>query len=537
MKLQYISLLSLILGVAFSGCSTKKLKLNLTYNTEPQGALIYCNSKYSGNTPKTFHYEIKSNDKQKGKMTLKSCKIQWISGIIANPNKTLNVDLNRYGLNQQITYKKQLNQKNSKDEAFQKYLKGNYGYSQVSENQAIEWNEQYDGIQKRLMQYEKNYLTEYEKIQSNISNYKAYYFQPINKKEPCKVFMAYDSQKDESSKLYWDGECKNGYATGMGRLIQKADLTDRWQLGLYRKGKVSGYCILNDILHEYKMEGECKYDDTNDYQVKRYIKNTNNDITLLYDIGKFSQHEPDTFIQTSPFWNNTISYLKVYPNFRYEYDDFTKNDEAKLDFGFWIYDKNNVRNGWAIEKYKNQNIVYGEYIDNKGSKINLPQKYIDKANNIINEIKSNYKKALYAQSQAQLIKKQYLRKICKKSVKVSFMDNEEYKEICDSKYEKELFSKINTKLEKLSKEKIARLEAQRFNEQQKQQEQYRQQQLALERQNIEEQRRQAAAAESANTQRYWNSLNQLFQNTNSNRIKQNTNFQLEQINNTLRYGY
>jgi len=64
--------------------------------------------------------------------------------------------------------------------------------------------------------------------------------------------------------------------------------------------------------------------------------------------------------------------------------------------------------------------------------------YIDKAQSIIHEIKNDYDKALYAQSQALLIKKQYLRKICKESVKVSFMDNVEYKDLCNSQYEKEL---------------------------------------------------------------------------------------------------
>jgi len=374
---------------------------------------------------------------------------------------------------------------------------------------------------KRLAKYEKDYLNEYEQIKNNMSSGKEYYFQPINKKEPCKVFMAYNSQKDESSKLYWDGECKNGYATGIGRLFQKADLTDRWQLGLYKKGKVKEYCILNNILHGYKMEGECKYNNTYDYQVKIYVKNTTtNNISLIYSIGKFAKYEPSTFIQTSPFWNNAMRYLKVYPNFRYEYIDSTKNDEVKLDFGFWIYNKNNIKNGWAIEKYKNHNVVYGEYINNKGNTIDLPHEYISKANSIINEIKSDYNKALNAQAQAQLIKKQYLRKICKNSVKVHFMDNEEYKEVCNSQYEKDLFTKINAKLERISKAKIAKLEHQRDVHQQAEQEQYRQKQLEIERQRLAIQKQQAEDAEYQSIQRnLQNQTNSIRQQTENNRVK------------------
>lgn len=392
---------------------------------------------------------------------------------------------------------------------------------------------------KKLALYEINYLKEFKQIKNNIPKMNLKWVQPINKKEPCKVYVGYgqkDPTQDESFKLYWDGQCKNGYAHGLGREFNIADLTNMWQIAIYRKGQPEHYAVINDILHEVTFEGEFYYGKSN-YQVRRYVNNKNNDISVLYNIGRFGEKEPDTFIQTSPFFNNTMIYLKAYPNFRYAYVDFTKNDEAKLDFGFWIYNKDNIRNGWSIEKAKNHNIIYGEYINNKPNKIDLPQKYIDKANSIINEIKSDYGKALNAQSQAQLIKKQYLRKICKKSVKVNFMDNEDYKEVCNSKYEKDLFAKINTKLERISKEKIARLEQQRFNQQQKQQEQYRQQQLALERQKVEQQQRQATAAEHANTQRALNSFNQSLQNMNNNMIRQNTNFQLQQMNNYMRYGY
>jgi len=392
---------------------------------------------------------------------------------------------------------------------------------------------------EQLAKYEKNYLNEFEQIKNNIPKTNVKWVQPNNKKQPCKVYVGYgqdDPTQDGSFKLYWDGQCKNGYAYGLGREFNIADLTNMWQIAIYRKGQPKNYAVMNNILHEYTQEGEFYYEKSN-YQVRRYINNKNNDISVSYNIGRFGEKEPDTIIQTSPFWNNSMRYLKAYPNFRYEYIDATKNDEAKIDFSFTIFDKNNIKNGWAIEKPKNQNIIHGEYINNKGSKTNLSQEFINKGNKIIDEIKSDYDKALNAQSQAQLIKKQYLRKICKKSVKVSFMDNEEYKEVCNSQYEKELFAKINTKLEKISKEKIARLEQQRFNQQQKQQEQYRQQQLALERQKVEQQRRQAAAAESANTQRSWDSLNQSLQNMNSNMIRQNTNFQLQQMNNYMRYGY
>lgn len=58
-------------------------------------------------------------------------------------------------------------------------------------------------------------------------------------------------------------------------------------------------------------------------------------------------------------------------------------------------------------------------------------------------------------------------------------------------------------------------------------------QFALQVQTAEYQRRQAAAAEDAADQAFYNNLN----NMNRNNLMQQQNFQLQQMNNYLRYGY
>ncbi|CAM4056192.1 hypothetical protein [Campylobacter armoricus] len=44
-----------------------------------------------------------------------------------------------------------------------------------------------------------------------------------NKKEKCLILTSKDT-KDESYEIYWDGLCKNGYAHGLGREIEKLSL-------------------------------------------------------------------------------------------------------------------------------------------------------------------------------------------------------------------------------------------------------------------------------------------------------------------------
>ena len=49
------------------------------------------------------------------------------------------------------------------------------------------------------------------------------YVQPLNKSEPCKLPTSKEQQERKNFKAYWDGQCKNGYAYGLGRDIAISD--------------------------------------------------------------------------------------------------------------------------------------------------------------------------------------------------------------------------------------------------------------------------------------------------------------------------
>ncbi len=61
--------------------------------------------------------------------------------------------------------------------------------------------------------------------------------------------------------------------------------------------------------------------------------------------------------------------------------------------------------------------------------------------------------------------------------------------------------------------------------------------FALELEKMKYQKIQAEAAEEANKQKRWDSINRSIQNMNTNMNWSNTNFQLQQMNSYLRYGY
>lgn len=407
---------------------------------------------------------------------------------------------------------------------------------------------------QRLAQYEIDYLKEFEEIKKTAPKTIFKWIQPKNKKAACTIAVPGgedDPTKDSSYKIFWDGECKDGYAFGLGREIEKANLTDAWQIAIYEKGMAQGYYVHHDILNNRLHEGESNYYGAASV-VERYVEEKNGNIDITFVIGKMGglPQEPDLTIGSSPFWNHTQAYRKEYPNFRYEYNDYKNNDIEIIDFNFQLVNKDNQRNGWGFEKNKNGTIVKGEYVNGKPNPSDLPLQYMNKADSIIKEIQEAYSKALQSQSLAQLVKKQYLRKICKDNVKVNFMDNAEYKEVCEDKAELKLQAKVDRKLEKLEKEKVAIIQKQQQeiaqqkqiniqNEQLRQQQAYQQEQLNIQRQ---QQQEQAKRQEQQDSSSAWNSIAQslngigdsfnraAYQNNQQQQNRQ-TNYQLQQISN------
>lgn len=434
----------------------------------------------------------------------------------------------------------------------------------------------------KIEQFENEYLSEYKDITQQVSKSGFVWIQPKNKNKTCKVNVKYSDKNpldDYSYKLFWDGDCKDGYAYGLGRVIEKANLIDSWRIGIYENGNVKGASIDNDILHDIYAEGESNYDGI-EHKVIRNVFEKDRDINLFYVTGiQHNNINPGLVTITSPFMKNKMILKKMYPNFEYRYTDFSNDTESQYEFEFSIINKDNKKNGWAYNKLKSGKIsgyifendkmifnsnettnndsdkTYKEFITNNknicleeglswsfGDRKNefkcggwitrdendiiiksIPNEFYQRMENIVLTIKTATDKAILFQNDAQLIKKQYLKKLCRNNIKVDFMDNDEYKEICENKYEKELFTKINNKLQKITEEKIAKLKEEKYQEQKAKEEQYRQQQLAIEEQKLAAQRRQATAAEDASDTEYFN---QSLQNLNNqlDRMNSRNNF-------------
>ncbi|MDD3466604.1 MAG: hypothetical protein PHE67_05575 [Campylobacterales bacterium] len=363
--------------------------------------------------------------------------------------------------------------------------------------------------------YIKQSEAEYEKIKSSVSNEKmhAKWIQAANKTEPCKLYVGYSPNDDrtlkDDYKIFWDGKCKDGYAYGLGRELERGLLTSLDAIAIYSGGKNEPeYFVQKDNLAHATIEGDLK----NDNVVVTTIIDDGLKFHIEYRYGHFGSHKNagiDFVTTISPFYD-AKQYVKKYPNFYYEIPDWSNDEFSRIGYIFGQFDAKYKPFGYGFQITKQGIIEAGEKFN--GSlmrRVQLPKSFIDNANSILNEIKNAGQVAINAQQKALMVKQQYKDTICKDSVKVSFMDNKEYKAICRENEEAAtLKQKIDKKLAEIEKQKQA-----------KRQQQNDQRLIQAREAEANAAQKQAAAAQDAV---FWNNLNQ-----------QNTNFQLQQLNNRL----
>lgn len=385
--------------------------------------------------------------------------------------------------------------------------------------------------------YIKKYETEYEQIKRDFKDKTIIkWIQPFNKKEKCEVEVNLgknDKTLDKNYRLFWDGECKNGKADGLGRIFEISDVYEQSLLSIYSSGKISNVCFIEREYENTTLMGECRGNELDldfdfsklnidEFGINNGTKNnfqkikelniqsqnnpTYNVVTKIYDdLNQFHIEQkygtygnidtPIMIMQFSPF-SSENEYQKLYPNYGYLLSE---------NF-FGTFNDKDERHGHLL-----QGETFGvEYINNRYLRSlfypnSLTQFYRDE----YYSVKNSVERANNAYTKANIIKEKYKNKICRDNVKVDFMDNNEYKTICneDKKFV-ELKKKIDEKIVQLVQRKQDKIEQ-------------RNQQRLIESRESEAQSAQKSVEELKKAR-----VQQSLQNLNNN-------LQMQQLNNNL----
>ena len=73
----YKNSIAIITLATFMGCSPVH---KVQFQSNPSGAMIYCDGEAIGTTPRVVRYELTAQQEEEEILRLKECKAQWISG-------------------------------------------------------------------------------------------------------------------------------------------------------------------------------------------------------------------------------------------------------------------------------------------------------------------------------------------------------------------------------------------------------------------------------------------------------------------------
>ncbi|CBL46553.1 Hypothetical protein HDN1F_29700 [gamma proteobacterium HdN1] len=354
------------------------------------------------------------------------------------------------------------------------------------------------------------------------------YTQPVNKTEPCMLLT--DQPNGRNSRVYWDGDCIDGHAYGLGRVIALSDTYHTEEITIHNGDGYSNWRPVRvlDYIENHGMYGKIKKDAAH-YLFSGLAESITSDSTnffMQYRLGAMNSKGNRQYLDTSPF--NPAKVIVNHPSERVEYVlvDFSALPATSYQVQKYLFLADPTKDrpaGFRIALFRN-GIVEHQKLTANGQRVaelvQLPPEYIDQLKDKIFEAQVAIQKASEDVAKAQRMEREYLYMACADdySIKgVPAKDMNIARQICTWRDQ--------------WTEPYARAEAKYKQEmEQKQQEAARaEQQNAY----IAAQKAQAAAAQNAAFAASMAELNQTLQQQNNNTMQQinQMNQQMQQQNN------
>ena len=182
--------------------------------------------------------------------------------------------------------------------------------------------------------------------------------QPVNKTEPCKLHTTQDQLERKNFRAYWDGDCKNGFAYGLGRDIAISETHHVEEITIHGgNGEFNAnepwvmYDFVNNMT-AHGVRGET-YPATSG--MNQIIKNDPANFTINFYVGLTDESGNQRLLQTSPF-DPTKFYINGQGSVGYRLTDLTEVPAASNQFskGIEILDaKTGTAGGVRIVQFRN----------------------------------------------------------------------------------------------------------------------------------------------------------------------------------------
>ena len=335
------------------------------------------------------------------------------------------------------------------------------------------------------------------------------YTQPVNKTEPCKLPTALNQIGRKNLRVYWDGDCKDGFAFGLGRDIFISDTSHIEQITVLNDSSPESErpFAFYDFVNPFSAYGSSNEARRTTYaSTQQIVRNPDDSVSVTVATGEIGE-AGRLSMRSSLFepQKGTSNARKGEPE--YFFWDYSAapgaSDQAVSILGI-IDPKTNQPGGYRIVGYRNGLVQH----QGPNGLVRLPQEYVDDLLGKIVEANTAISKASAATAQAQQLEREYFFAACKSDYSIQGVPAKDLpatREICTWREQwKEPYAKAQADYE----QKLATAREQASVREQQLADQRDQQQLAMQ---------QRAAANYA----AWAAMTQSLQQTGNNVQQQN----------------
>lgn len=285
--------------------------------------------------------------------------------------------------------------------------------------------------------------------------------QPLNKKMPCKIFFGGDGHwKKPGFKAYWDGDCQNGRAYGIGRefAVSNGELVS--SLADYSSEQKAPKYYLN-IAHD-RQAVELQVLSSNMRVSRTYTLHTSADGKNVRVETSVLDREKGRLYQAGSWLSgDTRDRRVILPNEQgYGFQQWDDGVKVTRTMGP-VTSKGYVGFVTAVQELagntvRKHNEVLGP---NKYEEVVLPENWTANLTSVELELETAINRGDQMLQESYIAVNRYKRKICRGDVKVDFVDSNTYGQICLPEGDLSMYSQIAEKQKALKQERHAKAQA------------------------------------------------------------------------------
>lgn len=327
--------------------------------------------------------------------------------------------------------------------------------------------------------------------------------QPVNKKEPCLLPTSKDQLERSNFKAYWDGQCRNGYAFGLGRDIAISNTHHVEEITVY-KGQGDNEdspAVLYDFVNNKTIARTAFAPFPKHYVTEEAIINGPNGFNVQYTVQAIDESARRKILLMSPL-NPARGYVVDERNVAYRFADnrkFPFLTPDQVNFSVEILDPATGKPGLMGVIYGNGVVRHFRQAEGKLEPVQLPTDYLNYLTSKMYEANAEVDTVEGKLEPARRMEREYLYMACNGKHVIEGLAPQQATKICDWRaqfkepYEKAVqnakqqMEQLTLKAEAAAKERQAR------------------QQIAAEQQRLEAQQSQLAV------QSFMTGLNQMSQ--------------------------